>query len=109
MVWPCQCGTSALKSFGSHQRSSGPPRLSRLVPLGEIAVAVDAIDPRQNFGHAGEQLRGHFAADFPVLEQHPRERLVFHDRHLMLRGNLADFLRVKTDALGDALRSEEDT
>ena len=77
----------------------------RLIPFGEVAVAVDAIDPRQDFRHAGEHLRRHFVADFPMLEQHPRERLVFDDRHLMLRGEFADTLRVEADALGHDFRS----
>ena len=39
-----------------------------------------------------------------MLEEHPRQRLVFQDRHLMLVRDFPDALRVQADALGHDFR-----
>src|ERR1700722_13747537 len=72
-----------------------------LILFREIAVTVDAIDPRENFRDRRIQLSRNLATDAAVFEQHPRQRNVFHDWHLMLLRQLADFLCVQTNAFCD--------
>jgi len=76
----------------------------RQLTLCIIAVTIHAIDPREDFGDGGVELRGDFAADAAVFKQAAGERFVFDDGDLMLLREFTDFLRVQADAFGHNFR-----